>query len=94
VRVKPLEGGAVAVGLFNTGGYGETAASHFRWGDEPPVAFDFRFAEAGLPAGKWHVRDAWRQEDLGVHEDGITTTIPHHGVVVLVLKPAHTAPRP
>lgn len=88
VRLKPLEGGAYAVGLFNTGGYGETPASHFRWGDEQPVTWHFRFADAGLPPGRWQVRDAWRQLDLGVRESGISTTLPHHGVVVLVLTPA------
>jgi alpha-galactosidase len=88
VRLKPLEGGAYAVGLFNTGGYGETPASHFRWGDEQPVTWHFRFADAGLPPGRWQVRDAWRQRDLGVRESGISTTLPHHGVVVLVLTPA------
>jgi alpha-galactosidase len=83
IRVKPLADGTYAVGLFNPGGYGETPQSYFRWNDEKPTDFDFKFSEAGLPEGRWRVRDAWRQQDLGVFADGLPLRIPHHGVVVL-----------
>lgn len=86
VRVKPLADGAYAVGLFNTGGYGDTPQSYFRWNDEGPIEFKFRFAEAGLPNGRWTVRDAWRQQDLGAFANDLTVRIPHHGVVVLNLR--------
>jgi alpha-galactosidase len=83
---KPLEDGSEAVGLFHTGGFGETPQSYFRWDDARPVTFEFRFADAGL-SGKWAVRDVWRQRDLGLFDEAITTGIRDHGVVVLRLFP-------
>jgi alpha-galactosidase len=84
IWVKPMQDGSVAVGLFNTGDYGRTAASYFRWDDETPKTFAFRPAEAGLD-GSWAVRNVWTQKDLGRCEGTFTTSIPHHGVVLLRL---------
>jgi alpha-galactosidase len=85
VWLKPLEDGSYAAGLFNTGGFGETPQSYFRWDEATPVTYEFRLSDVGLP-GKWSVRDAWRQKDLGEFEGTFKTTIPDHGVVVLRLK--------
>lgn len=81
---KPLEDGSVAVGLFNTGGFGETPESYFRRGEAKPKAFELRLADLGL-TGRWAVRDAWRQQDLGEITDTLATSIREHGVVVLRL---------
>ncbi len=82
IRVKPLDKGEFAIGLFNTGSFGATPQSYFRWNDEAPSSFQFRLADAGLAPGSWVVRDAWRQQDLGVLTEQLEVRIPHHGVVV------------
>ncbi|HVU58156.1 MAG TPA: NPCBM/NEW2 domain-containing protein [Puia sp.] len=84
VWVKPLEDGGVAVGLFNTDHYGETPASYFRWGNEKPADYRLDLARLGLK-GRWMVRDVWRQQDLGVSEGSFSTSIRHHGVMLLRL---------
>mgnify|MGYP003347452101 FL=1 len=81
IRVKPLDKGEFAIGLFNTGSFGATPQSYFRWNDEAPRAFQFRLADAGLAPGSWVVRDVWRQQDLGVLTEQLEVRIPHHGVV-------------
>ncbi len=84
IWVKPLEDGSYAVGLFNTDDYGKTPQSYFRWDDERPKKFDFQFSDAGL-AGRWVARNLWTQEDLGNFSESLTTSIRHHGVVLLRL---------
>lgn len=84
VWVKPLQDDSVAVGLFNIANFGQTPETYFRWGDEAPAKFEFRFADVGL-AGRWSVREVWPQKDLGSFDGSITTTIRHHGVVLLRL---------
>jgi alpha-galactosidase len=86
VWVRQLEDGGMAVGLFNTDHYGETPASYFHWGTEKPVDYIWDMAAAGLN-GRWKLRDVWRQQDLGVFEGKFSTSIPHHGVVMLRLSP-------
>jgi len=82
---KQMQDGSTIIGLFNTGGYGTNPASYFRWGDEKALPFDFDFASLGL-AGKYELRDVWRQKTLGKFESNFKTTINHHGVVLLQLK--------
>ncbi|MBI1343323.1 MAG: alpha-galactosidase [Terrimonas sp.] len=82
VWVKPLEDGFYAVGMFNTDNYGTTPQSYFRWGDEAPKPFKLDFNKIGLK-GKWKLRDAWRQKDLGDFNGRFETAIPFHGVVLL-----------
>ncbi len=84
VWLKPLEDGSYAVGLFNTDDFGKTPQSYFRWDDEKPKNFEFRFEDAGL-AGKWAVRNVWTQKNLGDFTGSITTSLRHHGVVLLRL---------
>lgn len=84
IWLKPLEDGSYAAGLFNTADFGRTPQSYFRWDDETPKNFEFHFADVGL-AGNWAVRDLWRQHDLGEFKGMITTSIRHHGVVLLRL---------
>jgi len=74
------------VGLLNTGNFGKSPESFFRWGDESPVNFQFNFASVGL-SGRWKLRDAWRQKDLGMYDYSFDTTIPFHGVTLLRMFP-------
>jgi len=85
VWVKDLEGGAKAVGFFHTARYGETPASYFRWGKEKAIAYHFEPESLGM-TGTWQVRDAWRQRELGQARH-LRFTIPHHGTVLLILRP-------
>jgi alpha-galactosidase len=68
VYAKDLADGSKAVGLFNLG---ET---------ETPVTVNW--SDLGLK-GKLHVRDLWRQKDLGKFKDSYTVAVPRHGVVLV-----------
>ncbi len=83
---KPLEDGSYAVGLFNVDGFSKTPQSYFRWGDEPSRSFIFDFTKIGLK-GKWKLRNVWKQEDMGIFDGSIKTSIRHHGVVMLRMFP-------
>jgi alpha-galactosidase len=82
---RELENGDFAVGIFNIAGYGKTPASYFRWGNEQAKTFQLNFKDIGLD-GSFNIRDVWRQKDLNVFKRSITTSIPHHGVVMYRLK--------
>jgi alpha-galactosidase len=72
VWARPLEDGSLAVGLFNRS---ETKARVLAtWND------------LGL-TGKQHVRDLWRQRDLGKFESQFQAKVPRHGVVLVRIKP-------
>lgn len=84
--LKPMSDGSCAVGFFNTANYGKSPASYFRWGNEQPKQFEVVLKQLGLK-GKWHVRDIWRQRNIGLIDHSFTTTIPHHGVMMFRLIP-------
>ena len=65
VLVKDLEDGSKAVGLFNL--------------REQPAKLMISWADLGI-SGKQHVRDVWRQKDLGKFKQGFQTEVPRHGV--------------
>jgi alpha-galactosidase len=65
VLVKDLEDGSKAVGLFNLGGQ--------------PAKLAISWADLGI-SGKQHVRDVWRQKDLGKFNGQFEVEIPRHGV--------------
>ena len=67
---RPLEGGALAVGLFNRGP--QEASVTAVWKELDIV-------------GPRRVRDLWRQTDLGPHSTSFTTPVPRHGAVLLRL---------
>jgi len=70
VWTKPLSGGRVAVCLFNRA-----------WG---PRDISVDLSEIGFANGA-NVRDVWQQKDLG-HEYGVvTSTVPRHGVALLII---------
>ncbi len=64
---KDMADGSKAIGLFN---FGEETSIQVNW------------ADLGLK-GKLHVRDLWRQKDLGKFKDCFATTVPHHGVMLI-----------
>ncbi len=77
--VKDLEDGAQAVGLFNRG--------------EMPATLRIPWADLGRN-GPQHVRDLWRQTNLGVIEEAFDARIPRHGVALIrVEQPSPAPPR-
>jgi alpha-galactosidase len=73
VYAKPLGDGSWAVGLFNLGPVGTSVT--VQWADLKLT-------------GKQSVRDLWRQKDLGAFEDGFSSPVGRHGVVLLKVRPA------
>jgi len=65
VLAKPLEGGALAVGLFNLAG--------------TKAKLTVTWQELGL-MGRCRVRDVWRQKDIGDQVDQFSTEVNPHGV--------------
>ena len=70
VWMKPLSGGAKAVGLFNRNGY--------------PFPITVRFSDIGI-TGPVRARDLWLHKDLGILRDSYTAVVPRDGVVMLRL---------
>jgi alpha-galactosidase len=70
VLAKELEGGSLAVGIFNL-------ADH-------PSENDIRWTDLGIE-GKKKARDLWRQKDVGSFKDSYATSIPPHGVSLIKL---------
>jgi alpha-galactosidase len=68
---KPLTGGRKAVAIFN---FSDTASE-----------MELHSRELGL-SGLVTARDVWAAKDLGKVGDGWKTTVPKHGVVLLVVK--------
>ena len=68
VWAKAMSDGSLAVGLFNLG--------------DEAVPVSTTWNELKLK-GPQRVRDLWRQQDIGVQEDGFTTHIPRHGCVLI-----------
>ena len=72
VLVKNLEDGSKAVGLFNLG--------------EQPAKIAVSWTELGI-SGKQHVRDLWRQKDLGKFNREFQAEVPRHGVIMVRIWP-------
>jgi alpha-galactosidase len=68
VWTKPLQGGAVAVGLFN-----RTSA---------PTSMTLRLADIGWQ-GRAAARNLWSHQDIGVLSQNYTVVVQRHGVVML-----------
>ena len=73
VLVKGLEDGSKAVGLFNL-------ASHQR-----TITLDL--GDLGV-TGSQHMRDLWREKDLGSINTALEMEVPRHGVALVRLQPA------
>jgi len=92
VLAKPLEDGAIAVGLFNRGSapVNVTVPWILLVFDAPGQRELWRRDETGLPGTekfRCEVRDVWRQRDLGVFTQQFTATVPSHGVVFVRVTP-------
>jgi alpha-galactosidase len=70
VLVKDLEDGGKAVGLFNLGAQ--------------PEKISVTWAGLGI-SGKRHVRDVWRQKDLGKFKNEFSAKVPPYGVFLVRL---------
>ena len=68
VYAKVLADGSTTVGLFNLG--------------ETESQVQVNWSDIGLK-GKLHVRDLWRQKNLGKFANSFTATVPRHGVVLI-----------
>lgn len=73
VWAKPLSGGRVAVGLFNSG--------------ESSLPASVRFSDVSF-YGPVHVKDLWRKKNLGLFQNRFSTELPKHGVVMIEIQPA------
>ncbi len=73
VLVRPLTGGAVAVGLFNRGD--QPTKISFRW--------DSLHLGVNLGGKTLEARDLWKHEEINPKGDSFTATVPKHGVVLL-----------
>jgi alpha-galactosidase len=70
VLARPLEDGSVAAGLFNR--------------STKPAKVTARWADLKI-AGRWRVRDLWRQKDLGTFDGEFAADVKPHGVVMVQL---------
>jgi alpha-galactosidase len=73
VLERELEGGSVAVGLFNRGD--EPAQMGFRW--------DSLGLGIGLGIKSFQARDLWGHIDVPMKGDGYTAIVPPHGVAMI-----------
>ena len=72
VYAKNLADGSKAVGLFNLG--------------ETETRVTVNWSDLGIE-GDMHVRDLWRQKDLGTFTNTFSVTVPRHGVVLVKVSP-------
>ncbi|MBN1507415.1 MAG: NPCBM/NEW2 domain-containing protein [Sedimentisphaerales bacterium] len=72
IMAKPLEDGALAVGLFNLG--------------ELPRQMKLDSSRLAIQ-GPHRIRDLWRHRDLGVSEGTYAVDVPRHGVMLVRLSP-------
>lgn len=68
IWAKDLSDGSKAVGLFNRG--------------EAETSIKVNWAQLGI-TGKHHVRDLWRQKNLGKFANAFNAKVPRHGVVLV-----------
>ena len=73
VWARPLADGSLAVGLFNR--------------DEMDMKVTATWSDLGIK-GRQHVRDLWRQQDLGVFEKRFEAQVPRRGVVMVRIRPS------
>src|SRR5881409_1282909 len=71
VWVRPLSGGAQAIGLFNRG--------------DAPAKITVKWSDLGLKSAPVRIRDLWTHSDLKLDGLEYSSTVPVHGVVMLRL---------
>jgi alpha-galactosidase len=70
IWAKPLKGGAKAIGLFNR--------------NDSALPITLKLSDVGFSAGA-KAHDVWQAKDLGKLQGTYTTTVPRHGVALLIL---------
>jgi alpha-galactosidase len=85
IWAKEMEDGSKAVGFFYADDGKRNPVDYFSWGRKSSTKITLHAADIGIK-GKFRVRDAWRQKDLGVFENTFATDVPHHGVVLVVIQ--------
>jgi alpha-galactosidase len=75
LMIKDLANGDHALGLCN--------------GSEAPADMTATWSACGL-SDRQHVRDAWREMDLGVYTNSFTARVPAHGVILVRLRTTTT----
>jgi len=68
IYAKDLADGSKAVGVFNLG--------------ETETQLTINWSDLGRK-GRLHVRDLWRQKDLGKFKNSFNAAVPRHGVVLI-----------
>jgi len=68
---RDMADGSKVVGIFNRG--------------EAPAKGEVKWSDLGL-SGKHHVRDLWRQAELGKFKDSFSADIPRHGVILIKIR--------
>ncbi|MCD6332162.1 MAG: NPCBM/NEW2 domain-containing protein, partial [Bacteroidales bacterium] len=87
VMVKDLEDGSLAVGLFHVTTNPDDPSGYFNWGeDQNLVTLTVTAEELGFSDRIMHLRDVWRQKDLGAFTGSYSVQVPYHGVQLLVVK--------
>ncbi len=71
VWAKPLSGGRMAVGLFNSG--------------ESPLPASANFSAVGFSQAV-RVRNLWKRKELGVFEKSFKAMVPKHGVLMIEIR--------
>lgn len=82
IWVKEMEDGSKAVGLFYPAMGKKNPVDYFNWEGNKSVKVNFKATDIGI-SGKFKVRDAWRQKDLGIFEDQFEADVPYHGVILI-----------
>ena len=82
VWVKEMEDGSKAVGLFWVGGDSKNPVDLFNWDGVGTTSISVESKDLGI-AGRFRVRDLWRQKDLGLFDETFQAEVPYHGVVLI-----------
>lgn len=73
VWARQREDGSRAIGLFNL--------------SRTPDKVAITWVQLGLK-GPQRIRDVWRQQDIGMSEEGYTVELPRHGAIMIRVWPA------
>ncbi|MBV8254105.1 MAG: NPCBM/NEW2 domain-containing protein [Chitinophaga sp.] len=74
IWARPLQDGSIAVGLFNL--------------SDNKQELSIQWDQLGVK-GSQHIRDLWRQKELGVANNSYSAQVPPHGVLFLKMKAAN-----
>jgi alpha-galactosidase len=86
VWAKELEDGSIAVGLFYVDDHErKEPVDYFTWERKEKTTIVFNAADLGI-AGRFNVRDVWRQKNIGVFEQKFQAEVPYHGVALVKVK--------